>query len=150
MSQAVVEMTARYRQEGFVLLKTWEGRMEAVVNGAVDWDDVEPLVSECAAIAARVDDRWAECVEPLVHDLADLQAGDIDTPRDVVRMGRMADFVEAANSLVHYLWRDERRHYAECQSGGRERADHAFLTLCTLRNLINGTSHTPEDYLTDE
>jgi hypothetical protein len=33
--------------------KTWKGKMEAVVAGAVDYDDAEPLVMECAAIVDR-------------------------------------------------------------------------------------------------
>jgi hypothetical protein len=37
----------------FDLPKWCAGRMEAVVSGAIDYDDIEPLVIECADIADK-------------------------------------------------------------------------------------------------
>jgi hypothetical protein len=36
--------------------KTWKGKMEAIVAGAVDYDDIESLAMECASIADKAMD----------------------------------------------------------------------------------------------
>ena len=53
MTNANAEMTERYAEDGFELPETWEGRMEAIIAGAVDYDDTPELIHRCADIADK-------------------------------------------------------------------------------------------------
>jgi len=57
------------------------------------------------------------------------------------------DVRTAMESLVEYLWHDERRHYEETAPAYRER--HIFASLVTLRNWLDGESRPIEWWLAD-
>lgn len=115
MSEATAEIAERYAEDGFKLPKTWQGRMEAIVHGAIDWGDVEPLITECATVAdkaviATQEERqrqataqggmdltplWSEFVDWFTIEVADLQDPNAEGPQSLIRMGQVADLVEA-------------------------------------------------------
>lgn len=111
-ASAISELLEQYRAKG---LDTWQSRMEAVGDGAVSYDDIGPLVHECAmtadaaVFAARPffgeflfpnkDGTGSRChgglpywsvladyvIDALVSDAKGFAAGDL------VLMGRVAD-----------------------------------------------------------
>jgi hypothetical protein len=117
MSDAIAEMVERYRADGFELPETWEGRMEAVVNGAVDFDDAQELIAECVDIADRTSgDRPGDGELPLMwsstlgcpYGVAIDICGSAN-PKDplavrLVRCGRVADAVCALVEILSAAW----------------------------------------------
>lgn len=106
-------LTAKYAKyaktgDGYELPDTWEGKMDAIVNGRLDHGDCKGLAIACATIADRIMPRcdWTERIPTIVTRLlAELQVDpqrgyDGENTYYLWWCGRQADKAVAASVIT--------------------------------------------------
>lgn len=104
----VSDLRERMAEDGFALPETWEGMMEAVVAGAIDFDDVGELAHECAEVAQRYSPGtpvgWRHIAMSAVTRVVDDNgSGDSPAAKQLIAMGRAADEGTIAGKLASEL-----------------------------------------------
>jgi hypothetical protein len=100
--------------DDFEMPKTWKGKMEALVAGAIDYDDQHELAMECAELADKTGfepsslerippRRWFDAVPVVLDRLLESERGTTpeaqklfeETAAEFVHCGELADAAEA-------------------------------------------------------
>jgi len=101
MRNALAAMAERYAEDGFPLPATWEGRMEALVNGAIDADDMLPQALKCAAVADQGGQGipWTKLTHFAVDDLVRAATTEGADPTECDGAYTLADMGSVADAV---------------------------------------------------